>query len=161
MATNKMFVFKAEENTQMYLSKALCNKNHMWLKGKAIIRRSPLFYKHIFAILVGQVHEILLKIVNRKISYITESGLVNMALKNFRNNPFGFVKNTHPDFQLCMVTNEISNLQGYAKIRLENVWKFLTIFFVYDCSLVLFFAVFRIKLWFMWKTRGRRIGEID
>ena len=124
------------------------------------MRRSPLFYKHIFAILVSQVHEMLMKIVNRKISYITESGLVHKALNNFRYNSFGYVKNPHPDFQLCTTTNEISNLQGtYMGIRVENVWKFLTAIFIFDCCLVLLFIISLIKQCIKAKTEVDRTDE--
>ena len=98
----------------------------------------------------------LLKILNRKISYITESGLVNMALSNIRNNKFGYALSTHPDYYICRYNNEISNLNTYTNIRVENVWKFTLVFFVFDCFLLLFFVVFWIKQMVEWlKTRNK------
>lgn len=132
----------AEENTQIYLMKAVCNRNYYWIKDHGIVRRGPFFYRQNFGILVRFIPEVFLKMINKKISYIVESGLVNYALEGFRNNAFGYVKNVHPEFKRCISKNEISNLDNsYRPIRIENIQIFMTTFLIFYFCLILIFII--------------------
>ena len=97
-----------------------------------------------------------LEVLNNRIYDLIESGLVPHMLSTFSNHQFNIdvINKENKNYNLCFHENNISNLSDvYRSIRLENVLKLTFSILLFDCSLILIFALRAV-----YRTAKRRLA---